>query len=68
MKGKIQKTYTNFSFSHQKYWVIDDTTVHLSTGETEYMHNNIMTAAIMKRESLFHWTNSRFTVFIVNAL
>lgn len=44
MKGKIQKTYTKFSFSHQKYWIIDDTTVHLSTGEIDYMHNDIVTA------------------------
>ena len=39
MKGKIQKTYTNFSFSHQKYWIIDDTTVYLSTGKMDYTYN-----------------------------
>jgi phosphatidylserine/phosphatidylglycerophosphate/cardiolipin synthase-like enzyme len=30
--GMIQKSYSKFSFSHQKYWIVDGTTVHLSTG------------------------------------
>lgn len=41
MDGKIKKTYTKFSFSHQKYWIIDETSIHLSTGE-EY--NIVVTA------------------------
>ena len=32
MKGRIQYAYSKFEFSHEKYWVIDDTEVHLSTG------------------------------------
>ena len=33
MKGKVRKTYSKFMFSHQKFWIIDDQQVHLSTGE-----------------------------------
>ena len=29
----IRKALTKFSFAHQKYWIIDNTDVHLSTGE-----------------------------------
>lgn len=28
----IRKALTKFSFAHQKYWIIDDKEVHLSTG------------------------------------
>lgn len=31
-KGRIRKALTKFRFAHQKYWIIDNTTVHLSTG------------------------------------
>lgn len=33
MKGMIRKTYGGFEFSHQKFWIVDNTEVHLSTGE-----------------------------------
>lgn len=33
MKGSIRKALTKFSFAHQKYWIIDGKSVHLSTGE-----------------------------------
>lgn len=33
MQGDIRKALTKFSFSHQKYWIIDRTAIHLSTGE-----------------------------------
>lgn len=39
MQGKIQKTYSKFSFSHQKYCIVDDTVVHLSTGNYMFMTN-----------------------------
>lgn len=32
MKGSIRKALTKFSFAHQKYWIIDGKSVHLSTG------------------------------------
>ena len=32
MGDLIQNTYSKFSYSHQKYWIVDDTVVHLSTG------------------------------------
>ena len=32
MQGKVQYAYSKFEFSHEKYWIIDGTTVHLSTG------------------------------------
>jgi phosphatidylserine/phosphatidylglycerophosphate/cardiolipin synthase-like enzyme len=32
MKGRVQYAYSKFEFSHEKYWIIDSTTVHLSTG------------------------------------
>jgi phosphatidylserine/phosphatidylglycerophosphate/cardiolipin synthase-like enzyme len=32
MKGHIQRSYSKFRFSHEKYWIIDGTIVHLSTG------------------------------------
>lgn len=32
MQGMIRKALTKFSFSHQKYWIIDGETIHLSTG------------------------------------
>lgn len=32
MQGKIRKALTKFSFAHQKYWIVDGTEVHLSTG------------------------------------
>jgi hypothetical protein len=32
MAGKVQYAYSKFEFSHEKYWIIDSTTVHLSTG------------------------------------
>ena len=28
----VRKALTKFSFSHQKYWIIDNKEVHLSTG------------------------------------
>lgn len=30
----IRKALTKFSFAHQKYWVIDNKEVHLSTGQS----------------------------------
>ncbi len=33
MNDHIQKSYSKFSFSHQKYWIADDSVVHLSTGD-----------------------------------
>lgn len=33
MQGSIRKALTKFSFAHQKYWIVDGTAVHLSTGE-----------------------------------
>ena len=33
MQGNIRKALTKFSFAHQKYWIIDGTDVHLSTGK-----------------------------------
>lgn len=32
MQGCIRKALTKFSFAHQKYWIIDGSAVHLSTG------------------------------------
>ena len=32
MKGRVQYAYSKFEFSHEKYWIIDSTTIHLSTG------------------------------------
>ena len=32
MKGRIRKALANFSVTHQKYWIIDEKSVHLSTG------------------------------------
>jgi len=32
MKGKIQKAFSKFEFSHEKFWIIDGQEVHLSTG------------------------------------
>lgn len=32
MKGKVQSAFKGFQFSHEKYWIVDGTTVHLSTG------------------------------------
>jgi phosphatidylserine/phosphatidylglycerophosphate/cardiolipin synthase-like enzyme len=32
MKGRVQRANHNFQFSHEKYWIIDGTTLHLSTG------------------------------------
>ena len=32
MKGSIRKALTKFMFAHQKYWIIDNNKVHLSTG------------------------------------
>ncbi len=32
MKGQIQKSYSKLEFSHEKYWIVDGTEVHLSTG------------------------------------
>ena len=32
MEGRVQYAYSKFEFSHEKYWIIDSTTVHLSTG------------------------------------
>ena len=29
----IRKALTKFSFAHQKYWIIDNKEVHLSTGQ-----------------------------------
>ena len=34
MKGRIRKALTKFSFAHQKYWIIDEKSVHLSTGNS----------------------------------
>ncbi len=36
MKGMIRKAYTKFSFAHQKYWIIDNKSIHLSTGKYLY--------------------------------
>ena len=33
MQGRIQCACSKFQFSHEKYWITDDTTVHLSTGK-----------------------------------
>ena len=33
LKGSIRKALTKFRFAHQKYWIIDNKVVHLSTGE-----------------------------------
>ena len=30
----IRKALTKFSFTHQKYWIIDSKEVHLSTGQS----------------------------------
>ena len=32
---RIQKTPSYYSFSHQKFWIVDNTTVHLSSGECQ---------------------------------
>lgn len=32
MKGRVQSAFPKFEFSHEKYWIVDGTTVHLSTG------------------------------------
>ena len=32
MKGNIQKAFSKFEFSHEKFWIIDGQEVHLSTG------------------------------------
>ena len=29
----VRKALTKFSFAHQKYWIIDNKEVHLSTGQ-----------------------------------
>lgn len=31
----IRKALTKFSFAHQKYWIIDNKEVHLSTGQSQ---------------------------------
>ena len=33
MQGRIRKALTKFSFAHQKYWIIDGKSIHLSTGK-----------------------------------
>lgn len=33
MQGRIRKALAKFSFAHQKYWIIDKKSVHLSTGQ-----------------------------------
>lgn len=40
----VTNTYTDFSFSHQKYWIIDGETVHLSTGN--WAHSDFPTRNI----------------------
>ena len=42
MKGRIRKALTKFTFAHQKYWIIDGKSVHLSTGmqRRSSAHNN----------------------------
>ena len=32
MKGHIQKAFSKFEFSHEKFWITDGQAVHLSTG------------------------------------
>jgi hypothetical protein len=39
MKGRVQYAYSKFEFSHEKYWIIDSTTVHLSTGIYNYSYS-----------------------------
>ncbi len=38
MKGNIQKSLNKFRFAHQKYWIIDRKSVHLSTGQFVTSH------------------------------
>lgn len=36
MKGYVRKAPSYYSYSHEKFWIVDNTTVHLSTGMLVY--------------------------------
>lgn len=58
MKGKIRKALTKFSFAHQKYWIIDNTAVHLSTGTVQKFYNTPPKILVMHISG--NWSPSDF--------
>ncbi len=44
LKGNIRKALNKFRFAHQKYWITDNSAVHLSTGRHTHTHTHTHSA------------------------